>query len=507
MNIHAKLLRMKLLWLFLLFALVPMLLIALYSYYNIKNQIISSDLSHLEAIAKLKSLQIENFYNESENDIQTIKNSPYTVNIISTGSSSQSSHYKETKSLYEQQLNEYIFNHEINEVYIIRLDGSVLASAKKVKENKFTLFHKLAFEEGKTKIFFSNIYRKDTLRSSIDKNKSYFFTASAPILDYNNKPIGVVVAEFSADNFFDLIQDYSGLGSSGETLLGKKMGDKVIFINPLRHDLDAGMKKSVLIDGPIARPFIMGATKHNGSGSSIDYRGVDVLAAWRYVPISNWGMVAKIDKDEALKPLESIRNSIALTALMLITFGVIASLRITHNIIRPVDNLETEAHIDALTGLPNRKQLMEILEQALNKAKLNDKIVAVMFLDLDGFKSINDNHGHEMGDLLLKNTALRLTNCIRQSDTVARLGGDEFIILLCGAQDISNITKIANNIIQTLNEEFSLNGSIATIGASIGISIFPKSAANADEMLRQADNAMYEAKKSGKNNFKFTCDL
>ncbi|OHD85714.1 sensor domain-containing diguanylate cyclase [Sulfuricurvum sp. RIFCSPLOWO2_12_FULL_43_24] len=494
---YAKLIKVKLFWTLLVVALIPMALISLYSYYNIKQQIISSQLSHLEAISQLKSLQIEHFYNDITNDLHIIHASPYTKNLILNKSSDLAG----AKKLFEQQLSQYMFDDEINKIYIIGLDGNIIASSQKRVSDNDAAYNKIAFEEGKRTMYFSDIYLSDV---SLGKDKRYLFNASVPIFDYENKVIGVVVGEFTADAFFNQIQDYSGLGESGETLLGKKSKDKVIFLNPLRHDQNAGMKRSARIDGYIGRPAILGATGHNGNGLSIDYRGVEVLAAWKYVPTTGWGIVAKIDQTEAFKPLEAIRNSIALTALILLILGVSVSLKMSDDIAAPVDNLEEEAYRDALTGLPNRMMLMELLEQVINKAKLKDTIVAVMFLDLDGFKCVNDTYGHEVGDILLKNVALRLTNCIRQSDTVARLGGDEFVILLCGAQDIKNIEKIAANIIQALSKEFSIGGSIARIGVSIGISIFPINTINADEIIKQADKAMYEAKKSGKNNFKFT---
>lgn len=502
MRASTKLVKVKMLWTLMLVAFFPMLLIAFYSYYNIKNQIIRSELSHLEAIAKLKSFQIENFYVEVKCDLHTIQDSPYTKNLILN----KGSNLKEARNLFEQQLNEYIFEDEINKIYIIGLDGKILASTLKAQDNKSALFNKIAFEEGKTQIYFSDIFKSDIHRGSATQHKNYLFTASAPILDYDNKVIGVIVAEFIADDFFNQIQDYSGLGESGETLLGKKSGNKIIFLNPLRHDPDAGMKRSAQINGKLAKPVILGATGNNGTGVSVDYRGIEVLAAWRYVPTTGWGMVAKIDQSEALRPLETIRNSILLTVIVLLVIGVIFSLLMIKNITEPIDILANEAHMDALTGLPNRKHLTEVLEHILSKAKLENSIIAVMFLDLDGFKSVNDTYGHEIGDLLLKNVALRLNSCIRQSDTAARLGGDEFIVLIHGAKDVKNIEPIAEKIIRALNKEFELNGIIVNISASIGICIFPDHAGNADEMLHKADTAMYEAKKSGKNNFMFCKD-
>ena len=505
MNGHARLLKLKLLWLFVLFALIPMVLIAVYSYYNIKNQLITSQLSHLEAIAKLKSLQIENFYSESKNDIKTISSLPYTKEILYTNT--QSRHYNEVKNLYEQELNGFVLNHGINNVYIIALDGKIVASAPQSKENKFSSFHKLAFEEGKTKIFFSLLYKKSTPISATSQHHNYCLIVSTPIFGIDNKLLGVIVAEFSVNKLFVLLQDYSGLGSSGETLLGKRNNEKIIFLNPLRHDPSAGMQRSVQINGKIAIPVILGVTGHNGSGLSVDYRGVSVLAAWRHVPIADWGMVAKIDTDEALKPLVPIQDSIIFTALFILILSIAISFKMTDDLILPVEHLETDAHIDFLTGLPNRKLLMGSLEEVIKKAKTKGSIIAVMFLDLDGFKSVNDTFGHEIGDLLLQNVAQRLINCVRQSDTVARLGGDEFIILLYGRLDMNNIVKIANTIIQKLNEDFFINNTKINIGVSIGISLFPDNTTNPDEMLRLADNAMYEAKHHGKNNYKFVNDL
>lgn len=501
MTVSAKLVKVKMLWTLMLVALLPMLLIAIYSYYNIKNQIIMSELSHLEAIAKLKTLQIENFYYETKCDLHTIQSSPYAKNLLLN----RGKNIQEAKNLFQEQLNEYIFEDEINKIFIVGLDGKILASSVKVQNNRLTPSYKIAFEAGKTGIYFSDIYKADTVSVSAKRDKEYLFSASGPILDYDNRLIGVIVAEFAADDFFKQLQDYSGLGESGETLLGKKTGDKIIFLNPLRHDPNAGMKRSAQINGKLAIPVILGATGNNGAGVSVDYRGVPVLAAWRYISTTGWGMVAKIDQSEALKPLETIRNSIVLTIIILLAIGVVFSFSVIKNITDPIDTLANEAHTDALTGLPNRKHLKEVLGHVLSKAKLENSIIAVMFLDLDGFKSVNDTYGHDTGDLLLKEVAIRLNGCIRQSDIVARLGGDEFIVLIHGPKETKNIETIAEKIIHALGKEFDLNGIVVKVSASIGICVFPDHALDAEEMLHKADQAMYEVKKTGKDNYRF-CD-
>jgi len=494
---NVKLLKFKLLGAFIFFSFIPMLFIAIHSYNNIKNEITSSTLLHLEAIAKIKSLQIERFYARVNGSINSVQNSPYIKNILSNRLNDNSVVFNEAKNTLEQHLHQYISKNNIDEIYILKPDGKLVVGSNKTEDDKVALFNKVAIEKGKKKIYFSDLYRGH------EQNKSYLFTVSAPITDNNNTLVGIVIAEFVADDFFNQIQDYSGLGQSGETLLGKKINNKIMFLNPLRHDSDAAMHRSAEIGGRLAIPVLSAASGQTGSGISTDYRGVEVLAAWRYIPTTGWGMVAKIDTSEALEPLEVIRNSIAVTSLLLLIFALIFSLQIATKLVQPVERLERTAHLDTLTGIPNRKLFIGLLEQALSKARLNGMTVAVMFLDLDGFKNVNDAYGHEIGDLLLKKVALRLSKCIRQSDTVARFGGDEFVILLCGVKGKDNIARIANTIVETLCREFSINDTAINIGVSIGISVFGQNADSADEMLKCADGAMYEVKKTGKNNFKF----
>ena len=159
---------------------------------------------------------------------------------------------------------------------------------------------------------------------------------------------------------------------------------------------------------------------------------------------------------------------------------------------------------DALTGLPNRLLLMERLERLIKMAKRQPRQIALMFLDLDGFKSVNDMFGHDIGDYVLKTIANRFSAELRNSDTVARLGGDEFVILLDNPDSQDNIAAIASRLIEVANEPIHSDGANVHVGTSIGISIFQQNEQSADQLLKLADDAMYEAKKSGKNMFLFS---
>jgi len=161
------------------------------------------------------------------------------------------------------------------------------------------------------------------------------------------------------------------------------------------------------------------------------------------------------------------------------------------------------AHHDSLTGLPNRALLHDRLQQALAKAQRSRHRVAVMFLDLDRFKSVNDSLGHAVGDELLKYVAARLTGVVRAVDTVSRLGGDEFVIVLEEAGSPDDVVQVAEKILGALAPEVSIGGHRLRATPSIGISVFPDDAVEAFALMKNADTAMYHAKAAGRNNFQF----
>lgn len=158
---------------------------------------------------------------------------------------------------------------------------------------------------------------------------------------------------------------------------------------------------------------------------------------------------------------------------------------------------------DALTGLPNRALLNERLTQLLAMAQREERNLAVLFLDLDGFKLVNDTRGHDVGDLVLIAAANHLQALVRGSDTVARLGGDEFVVVLDNPQDNDEVALIATRIIARINDPLVLKGETVRIGTSIGIALHPIAGHTADQLIRSADTAMYAAKKDGKNTFRF----
>lgn len=165
--------------------------------------------------------------------------------------------------------------------------------------------------------------------------------------------------------------------------------------------------------------------------------------------------------------------------------------------------LDFLANHDALTGLPSLRLCKDRLERSLAAARRNKQMTAVMFLDLDGFKVINDALGHESGDQVLMATAKRIQQEIRETDTVARIGGDEFIIILSNISDISVVKTIADNLIRKISQPVLIDQTDVAVSASIGIALYPDHGDTSEQLMRVADKAMYEVKEGGKNNFAF----
>jgi diguanylate cyclase (GGDEF)-like protein/PAS domain S-box-containing protein len=157
------------------------------------------------------------------------------------------------------------------------------------------------------------------------------------------------------------------------------------------------------------------------------------------------------------------------------------------------------ANHDSLTNLPNRNYFRRRLPQAISLAKRYGRILCLLFIDLDRFKPINDQFGHGVGDIVLMQVAERLRHSLRTSDSVCRLGGDEFVILLESTDTIDGATLVAQKTIDSLNQPIEADEHVCSIGASIGISVYPDDCQDAETMLRHADIAMYEAKKKGRN--------
>lgn len=366
------------------------------------------------------------------------------------------------------------------------------------------------------------------------------------IFDDKSNYIGVLGFQMPIHPLDIVMQVTAGMGKTGETYL---VGSDLLMRSNSRFFQDNSILK-MKVDRWAVQQALLG---ESGVDIIQDYRGIPVFSA--YAPIdffsSKWIMIAEIDESEVMKPVYAMSHFLLISGLLLtvaIAFiGYVLAYDIAHPIVAMTDtmdklaqdNLDTNisvntrqdevgsmaealiifkqnaiekkslhqqlSHIanhDVLTGLPSRKFAMEQLDSLLSQAHANHSRLAMMFIDLDEFKLINDTFGHDAGDNVLKKIAEIFRVTVREGDIVARLGGDEFIVISPNVTDIGTIKQVASNILDAVRNRVVPDAN-QQISASIGITVFPDVAQDGVSLLKQADKAMYIAKHAGKNQYHY----
>jgi diguanylate cyclase (GGDEF)-like protein len=210
-------------------------------------------------------------------------------------------------------------------------------------------------------------------------------------------------------------------------------------------------------------------------------------------------------ENERIKVLEVMRNNIVIAAVLSVFVLSYLHLRLLKFMKLRHENEQHLQHVathDLLTGLPNRRLMLEHIDQAMQRCVRNKKSMALLFIDLNGFKPVNDQHGHEAGDEVLRLVSNRLSTAMRASDRVARFGGDEFVVLAEDISDKEDVCGIVGKVDDVIFRPFLLqDGNAVSISASIGVAIYPRDGEDMETLLRIADTAMYESKKSASNCF------
>ena len=322
----------------------------------------------------------------------------------------------------------------------------------------------------------------------------YLDVHKAPLMDENGKVIGVVgtARDVTADREVQekLRVAAAVLANSSEALILSDANNCIVDVNPAftkitgyRLDEVAGKNPNVLSSGKQGNEFYrvmwaqVQATGHWQGELWNKRKNGEVFAEWL--------TINTLYHDDG-----SVHRRVGL-------FSDITDKKHTE------DLLWTQANFDHLTGLPNRRMFLDRLAQDLKKAHRGGFKLALMFLDLDRFKEINDTLGHGVGDVLLKEAAQRIAACTRESDTVARIGGDEFTVILAELTDTSCIDRIADDILSALTQPFLLSNEQLYVSVSIGITLYPDDATHQEALLKNADQAMYVSKDGGRNRFSY----
>jgi diguanylate cyclase (GGDEF)-like protein/PAS domain S-box-containing protein len=283
--------------------------------------------------------------------------------------------------------------------------------------------------------------------------------------------------------------------SIGDAIITTDVLGRVAFLNPVAEAM-TGWRHAQATGLPISQVFriVDGITKDEVSSpvptAMSENRRVEIPIAARL--IGRHGRESDIEA--AASPLHGSTGQVV---------GGVLVFRDVSDTRKMAEHMARLAQHDFLTGLPNRVLLLDRVEQAVVQARRSCKHVALLFVDLDRFKHVNDSLGHDAGDRLLKEIANRLRACVRATDTVCRQGGDEFVVLLPDAPGINDVAHIAEKLLEACRRRHTNDGQDVHVGASIGISLFPDDGIDVDALTRNADAAMYHAKAIGRNNFQF----
>ena len=224
-----------------------------------------------------------------------------------------------------------------------------------------------------------------------------------------------------------------------------------------------------------------------------------------YRATSRWPVlvVVGLDQSEVLAPwLQEVRDFTILIVVSILILLCLSVIVFRQHLSKERMALKLmEAHHDVLTGIPSLRLCLDRLSNALIRAQREGDVLAVFFIDLDGFKAINDNHGHEAGDYVLQEVARRLDLCVRQMDTVGRLGGDEFLIILPKINDFSIVERIGASVTTSIRKPIHWKNEQVSVSASVGIALYPRDGNETEQLIKKADEAMYEAKSNGKNQY------
>jgi signal transduction histidine kinase len=344
----------------------------------------------LEGIAELKVKKVESIFDELTQDMtmaQSLYNIKLNLPILAQLINDKNDPvYLRSKKMLDAQLKAMLAFKDIAAIELVDPEGMVVYGIyEKQNEgelgNSISGFSKNLLKQWQKGIWISNVF---------DHAAHMAMAIVAPVLGLDNKHIGFIVFHVDMDPIFELIQDTTGLGQTGETLIVQKIGQEVIFLNPLRYDKNAALKRKVALNDKIALPAIAAAQGFNGSGITRDYRNKEVISAWRYIPSRNWGLVAKIDASEAFASTERVKKTMLLFAFTIMLLAGMVAFWIAKSISDPIHALHegTEVigrgNLDFRVGIKTRDEIGQLSRSFDEMAdNLKDVLASRNALDME----------------------------------------------------------------------------------------------------------------------------
>ncbi|MBI5299444.1 MAG: HAMP domain-containing protein [Deltaproteobacteria bacterium] len=384
--------RTKLFIAFFLLAILPMFIVGTWMASTAKKKLEQIQFLHLESISDTKVTKIEEFFNELKRELRVAqdyysikKNLPVLTRFKQDKTNPN---YIAAQKMLDGQMKTLQKEGFFFDVMLVRPDGKI-AYTTADQHQTMDLGHSLpdpdgkAFEKGKKGFYFSEIFR-----NRIEDGK-FTILATAPLHDFNGKFIGVFALEVNMQPVYALFQDFVGLGKTGETLIVKKMGDRILFLNPRRYDPEAALEKTVLIGDRYAIPAQKAALGGKGFGHATDYRGKKVITAWRYIPSLDWGLVTKIDEEEAFASVTALEHQLTLALAVLLILTILAAYVLARAVSDPILKLTkaaeriSQGNLDYKTGIKSGDEIgklahaFDAMTQRLKQTLVSRDVLAV----------------------------------------------------------------------------------------------------------------------------------
>ena len=338
----------KLTILFLAVAFIPTLLVVAISFQNYRNSIENTELAALQHLTSYKAEIINTYFDGLKDNIK-IAQSFYNIKknlpiLTQFANDPNNPEFIAAKKILDRQLQPIQEALNLHDILLLNQNGQIVYLTNPA-QCPIEFLHPLAdpdkqaFERGKHNIYFGNIFSK------AQNDNKLVMLATAPVSDFNDAFIGVIAFEIDMAPIYTLLQDVTGLGKTGETLIGRKTGNQVEFLNPLRHDPNAALRRKVTLGDSIGYPIQQAAQGKTGAGITVDYRGKKVIAAWRYIPSLDWGLVAKIDASEAFGDIANLQKLITIILFLIFVLTTLMAFSIARSIAEPVRKLAEGAAI------------------------------------------------------------------------------------------------------------------------------------------------------------------
>jgi signal transduction histidine kinase/CheY-like chemotaxis protein/HAMP domain-containing protein len=333
--------KQKLILTFLAVSLAPMLIISILFFDKAQVALQEARLAEMESIANLKVKALNKILDNLTRDVQVAQdylNIKTNLPILTrfADDRNNAAFLKATKKL-DSQFISFQKIKGLEDMMLLSPAGTVLYVANKTHtamDFGRPLFDRIAFEQGKKAIYFGDIIKTE------GKDASFEMLVTAPMRSLSGKLIGVIVFEVDMALIYDLMQDRTGLGITGETLIGKNMGDHALFLSPVLYDSDATLKRKAMFGNPYAYPIQEAVQGRNSSGVSLDYRGEEILAIWRYIPSMDWGIVAKLNTSEAFEPVIALKNIVLVIGIVILMIMVFIAIFIARSFSSPIQVLK-----------------------------------------------------------------------------------------------------------------------------------------------------------------------